>query len=38
MILGVAARKIYGKEEIRSKGFYVWDLDMFLGTAGGKSP
>jgi hypothetical protein len=33
MILGIAARKINGKEEIRSKGFFVWDLDMFLGTA-----
>ena len=37
MILGVAARKIYSKDEIRSKGFYVWDLDMFLGTATGAS-
>lgn len=31
MILGVAAGKIYGKDEIRSKGFYAWDLDTFLG-------
>lgn len=37
MVLGVAARKIDGKDEIRSKGFYAWDLDMFLGTAAGAS-
>lgn len=34
MMLGVAARKIMGKEELGRKGFYVWDLDTFSGTNG----
>jgi len=32
MMLGVAAQKIMGKEELDGKGFYVWDLDAFSGT------
>ncbi len=31
MMLGIAARKIVGKEELEGKGFYVWDLDTFSG-------
>ncbi len=27
MILGVAAKKIESKDEIRSRGFYTWDLE-----------
>lgn len=34
MMLGVAARKIIGKEELEGKGFYVWDLETFSGTNG----
>jgi len=34
MMLGVAARNILGKEELEGKGFYVWDLDSFLGMNG----
>jgi AAA+ ATPase superfamily predicted ATPase len=34
MMLGVAARKILGKEELEGKGVYVWDLDTFSGTNG----
>ncbi len=31
MVLGVAARKVYYKDKIRSKGFYAWDLDELPG-------
>jgi hypothetical protein len=34
MMLGVAPRKILGKEELEGRGFYVWDLDTFSGMNG----
>ncbi len=33
MTLGVAARKIDGKDELISKGVFVWDLDTLSGKA-----